>query len=114
MPLPFRHMTPLRSENVGRSVVAAVRRGTPRVVMPRVANVLLLGEALSPRIGDLIAYALSLRPVARMFRISRGTTYHQAIASLQVDAQSHAISDESADQVTLPTAPKAVHAVRLT
>ena len=83
MPLPFRHMTPLSSDDVGRAVVAAVRRATPRVVLPRVANVLLLGEALSPRIGDLIAYGLSLRPVARLFRISRGTTYHQAIASRQ-------------------------------
>ena len=84
MPLPFRHMTPLSSEDVGRLVVAAVRRGTPRVVLPRIANVLLLGEALSPRIGDLIAYALSLRPFAWLFGMSRGTTYHQAIANRQI------------------------------
>jgi NAD(P)-dependent dehydrogenase (short-subunit alcohol dehydrogenase family) len=81
MPIPFRHMTPLPSEDVGRSVVAAVRRGTPRVVLPRIANVLLLGEALSPRIGDLIAYGLSLRPIARLFGMSRGTTYHEAIGN---------------------------------
>ncbi len=84
MPLPFRHMTPLSSEDVGRSVVAAVRRGTPRVVLPRIANVLLLGEALSPRIGDLIAHGLSLRLVARLFGMSRGTTYHEAIGNRPV------------------------------
>ncbi|MHA7648484.1 SDR family NAD(P)-dependent oxidoreductase [Mycobacterium sp. ML4] len=81
MPAPFRHMTPLSSEDVGRAVVAATRRGAPRVVLPRVANVLLLGEAVSPRIGDLIARALSMRSVARLFGVSRGATYHQAIAS---------------------------------
>jgi len=84
MPLPFRHMTPLSSEDVGRVVVAAVRHRTPRVVLPRIANLLLLGEALSPRIGDLIAYGLSLRPVARLFGLSRGTTYHQAITNRQI------------------------------
>ncbi|TPG31156.1 hypothetical protein EAH80_24370 [Mycobacterium hodleri] len=82
MPAPFRHMTPLRSEVVARSVVAAVRRGRRRVVLPRNANMLLLGEALSPRIGDLIASALTMRPIARLLRMSRGTTYHEAISSI--------------------------------
>ncbi|HYO00740.1 MAG TPA: SDR family oxidoreductase [Mycobacterium sp.] len=81
MPAPFRHMTPLQSEDVARSVVAAVRRGKRRVVLPRTANMLLLGEALSPRIGDLIASALTMRPVARLLRMSRGITYHEAISS---------------------------------
>jgi NADP-dependent 3-hydroxy acid dehydrogenase YdfG len=77
MPPPFRHMTPLSADEVARSVVAAVRRGKRRVVSPRTANMLLLGEALSPRIGDLIATALTLRPVARVLGMSRGRTYHE-------------------------------------
>lgn len=81
MPPPFRHMTPLSSEEVGRSVVAAVRRRTPRVVLPRTANMLLLGEAFSPRIGDLIASALTRRGVARLLGMSRGRTYHETISS---------------------------------
>jgi short-subunit dehydrogenase len=81
LPPPFRHMTPVSSEEVARSVVAAVRRGTRRVVLPRPANFLLLGEALSPRIGDLIASALTRRPVARLVGMSRGTTYHDTIVS---------------------------------
>jgi NADP-dependent 3-hydroxy acid dehydrogenase YdfG len=81
LPPPFRHMTPVSSEEVARSVVAAVRRGTRRVVVPRPANFLLLGEALSPRIGDLIASALTRRPIARLAGMSRGTTYHDTIVS---------------------------------
>jgi len=81
LPPPFRHMSPVSSEEVARSVVAAVRRGTRRVVLPRPANVLLLGEALSPRIGDLIASALTRRPIARLVGMSRGTTYHDTIVS---------------------------------
>ena len=84
MPPPFRHMTPLSSEDVGRAVVAAVRRGKRRVVLPRTANMLLLGEALSPWIGDLVAHALTLRPIARLLGMNRGQTYHQAISSRQL------------------------------
>jgi NADP-dependent 3-hydroxy acid dehydrogenase YdfG len=79
MPPPFRYMTPLSPEDVGRSVVAAVRRGRRRVVLPRTANMLLLGEALSPRIGDLIAFALTLQPVIWLLGMGRGKTYHETI-----------------------------------
>ncbi|CAN5582467.1 hypothetical protein BH11ACT6_BH11ACT6_12570 [soil metagenome] len=84
MPLPFRRMTPLTPDDVGRAVVAAARRGTPRVVLPRQATLLLLGEAVSPRIGDLVALALSKPLFARIIRMNNGTTYHQAIAKPQV------------------------------
>jgi NADP-dependent 3-hydroxy acid dehydrogenase YdfG len=80
MPAPFRHMTPLSPEDVGRSVVDAVRQGKRRVILPRTANMLLLGEALSPRVGDLIAWALTKRQIARLLRMSRGSTYHEAIS----------------------------------
>jgi short-subunit dehydrogenase len=79
MPPPFRHMTPLSADDVGRSAVVAVRRGKRRVVLPRTAGMLLLGEALSPRIGDSIASALTVRPVARLLGMSRGKTYHETI-----------------------------------
>jgi hypothetical protein len=42
---------------------------------------LLLGEAFSPRIGDLIATALTRRPIARLLGMSRGRTYHETISS---------------------------------
>jgi NADP-dependent 3-hydroxy acid dehydrogenase YdfG len=79
MPPPFRHMTPLSPDDVGRAVVAAVRHGKRRVVLPRMAGMLLLGEALSPRIGDLIATALAKRPIARALGMSDGRTYHEML-----------------------------------
>ena len=79
LPPPFRHMTPLSPEDVGRAVVAAVRHHRRRVVLPRTANMLLLGEALSPRIGDLIASALTHRRIAALLGMSRGRTYHETI-----------------------------------
>ncbi|SDM83554.1 SDR family NAD(P)-dependent oxidoreductase [Actinacidiphila guanduensis] len=79
MPPPFRHMTPLSPDDVGRAVVAAVRHGKRRVVLPRMAGALLLGEALSPRIGDLIAAALAKRPIARALGMSDGRTYHEVL-----------------------------------
>ncbi|OBJ85267.1 SDR family NAD(P)-dependent oxidoreductase [Mycobacterium asiaticum] len=79
MPPPFRHMTPLTSEAVAHAVVTAVRRGAPRVVMPGPAKLLLLGEAFSPRIGDLMASALARRSFIRLVGMSRGKTYHQMI-----------------------------------
>lgn len=81
MPPPFRHMTPLSSDDVARCVVAAVRRNKRRAVLPQQAKMLLLGEALSPRIGDLIAAGLTHRPIARILGMSRGQTYHETISS---------------------------------
>lgn len=80
MPPPFRHMTPLTSEQVARAVLKAVRRKTARVVLPRPASVLLLAEALSPRIGDFLAAALTRKPVAFLVGMGRGRTYHQTLA----------------------------------
>ncbi|MFD3522189.1 SDR family NAD(P)-dependent oxidoreductase [Streptomyces sp. NPDC058653] len=79
MPPPFRYMTPLSAEGVAREVVDAVRYGKRRVVLPRMANMLLLGEALSPRVGDLIASALARRPVVRVLGLGRGGTYHETL-----------------------------------
>ena len=80
MPPPFRHMTPLTADDVAGAVVAAVRHRKRRVVLPRPANTLLLGEALSPRLGDVIATALTRRPIAKLFGMSRGLTYHASLA----------------------------------
>ncbi|MFF0458577.1 SDR family NAD(P)-dependent oxidoreductase [Nocardia africana] len=80
MPPPFRHMTPLSADDVAQAVVAAVRHEKRRVVLPRTANMLLLGEAVSPRLGDLIASALTRRSIAKALGMSRGKTYHGTIS----------------------------------
>jgi short-subunit dehydrogenase len=81
MPPPFRHLTPLKAERVARDVVDGVARGRRRVVAPRRANMLLLGDALSARLGDGIARALAHGALARILRLSSGETYHQAIGA---------------------------------
>jgi len=79
MPPPFRYMTPLSSEDVAQAVLKAVRQGTRRAVLPRTANMLLLAEALSPRLSDLVAQALTVNPIARLLGMSRGPTYHEVV-----------------------------------
>ena len=86
MPPPFRHMTPLAPEYVGRATVRAVYRGQRRLVLPRVANMLLLAEAVSPRLGDLVARALTVKTIAWLLGMSRGKTYHQAISEARPPA----------------------------
>jgi short-subunit dehydrogenase len=80
MPPPFKHMTPLSAEKVAAAVVSAVTRRRRRVVLPWQANMLLLEEALSPWLGDLIARALTVRLIARLLGMSRGPTYHDMLA----------------------------------
>jgi short-subunit dehydrogenase len=80
MPPPFRHMTPISVEKVAHAVIAAVDHRRRRVVLPWQANMLLLGEALSPRLGDAIARALAVKPIAGLLGMSRGSTYHELIA----------------------------------
>jgi NAD(P)-dependent dehydrogenase (short-subunit alcohol dehydrogenase family) len=84
MPAPFRYMTPLSSKYVGDAIVRAVRRGKGRLIMPRVANMLLWGEALSPRLGDMIARALAIKPIAWSLGMYRGRTYHQLLPKLAI------------------------------
>jgi short-subunit dehydrogenase len=80
MPPPFRHLTPLTPERVAKAVVAAVRRGKARVVLPWQAQMLLLGEAISPRLGDWTARALAQGALAKLLGLSAGATYHEAIS----------------------------------
>jgi short-subunit dehydrogenase len=84
MPPPFRHMTPISPEKVAAAVIAVVARRRRRVVLPWQANMLLLGEALSPRLGDLIARALTVRVIARLLGMSNGITYHDMLGSRPV------------------------------
>jgi NADP-dependent 3-hydroxy acid dehydrogenase YdfG len=79
MPPPFRHMTPLAPDNVAAAVISAVDRRRRRVVLPWQANMLLLGEAISPWLGDLIARALTIRSIARLLGMSNGSTYHDLL-----------------------------------
>ena len=74
MPPPFRHMTPMSPDYVGNTVAEAVLRRTSRVVLPPMANMLLLGQALSPVLGDAIAYALTVPAIAKILGLSGANT----------------------------------------
>jgi hypothetical protein len=108
MPPPFRHMTPLSSEKVAAAVVSAVMRRQRRVVLPWQANMLLLGEALSPWFGDLIARALTVRFVARLLGMSSGQTYHDTLARRSLARGAFLVAAAVTGAATmLPTPPRA-------
>jgi hypothetical protein len=81
MPPAFRYLTPLSIDDVARATVSAVRRRKRRVVVPRIVNLLLLAEAFSSRIGDLIITGLTHRWFAWAIGLNRGKTYHQSISN---------------------------------
>ena len=80
MPPPFRYMTPLSADEVAEVVIKAVVHKRRRTVLPWQANILLLGEAVSPWLGDLIARALTVRTISRLLGMSSGPSYHTAIS----------------------------------
>ncbi|WP_406813507.1 SDR family NAD(P)-dependent oxidoreductase [Mycobacterium sp. M23085] len=82
MPPAFRYLTPLSVDDVARTVVGAVRRGKRRVVIPKIVTVLLVTEAISSHLGDLVINGLArYRWFGRAIGLSRGKTYHQSIST---------------------------------
>src|SRR5437588_7471187 len=75
MPPPFRAMTPRTPEFVAAGIVNAVSKQQPRVVMPAPPHTLLLGDALSPHIGDLIVRLLSKPLFSYLVGMYRGRVY---------------------------------------
>ena len=85
MPPAFRFMTPLTPERVAQATLNAVDRRHRRTVLPWQANMLRFGEAMSPRIGDTIAGALTIHTIARLLGLSSGPSYHAAIGHLTAE-----------------------------
>ena len=52
MPVQFSHMKPLAPETVAQAIVRAVRKGSPRVILPWQPPLMLLGDTVSARFGD--------------------------------------------------------------
>ncbi len=61
MPAPFRYMKALTPEAVARAIVKAVGRHSLRVVVPWQPRLLLLSDALSAGLGDLVVRLLAAR-----------------------------------------------------
>jgi NADP-dependent 3-hydroxy acid dehydrogenase YdfG len=75
MPPPFRAMTPRTPEFVAAGIVKAVHKRLPRVVLPAPPHMLLLGDALSPHVGDLIVRLLSKPAFSYLVGMYRGHVY---------------------------------------
>src|SRR5918996_1031665 len=75
MPPPFRAMTPRTPEFVAAGIVKAVYKQQPRVVLPAPPHMLLLGDALSPHVGDLIVRLLSKPLFSYLVGMYRGRVY---------------------------------------
>ena len=59
MPAPFRYMKPLTPETVARQIVKAVGKHSSRIVIPWQPRTLLLSEAFSAWLGDVMVRLLA-------------------------------------------------------
>ncbi|MGR9074126.1 MAG: SDR family NAD(P)-dependent oxidoreductase [Gammaproteobacteria bacterium] len=59
MPAPFRYMKPLTPDAVARQIVKAVGKRFERIIIPWQPRMLILSEALSARLGDLMVRLLA-------------------------------------------------------
>lgn len=81
MPPPFRRLTPIPVEQVAQAALNGISKNTPRIVVPWQPKVLMLGQAISPRLGNFILRVLETRLFGWVFRTFRGTTYHHGTPS---------------------------------
>jgi hypothetical protein len=75
MPPPFKNMTPVTVKRVAEDILQAVLKRQPRVVIPFPPKLLLLQDALSPRLGDLIVRMFSNPIFASLIGMYRGKVY---------------------------------------
>lgn len=75
MPPPFRRMTPIPVESVAAAVLNGVYKNQARIVVPFQPKMLLLADAISPRLGDLIVRLMPNRVFAFLIGIYRGKVY---------------------------------------
>ncbi|MCH7517669.1 MAG: SDR family oxidoreductase [Candidatus Dadabacteria bacterium] len=77
MPPPFRGITPISVESVAKAVVNGVYYNQARIIVPFQPKLLLLADAISPRIGDLIVKLLSNKVFSRLLGTYSGRLYHE-------------------------------------
>ena len=76
MPPPFRGITPISVESVAKAVVNGVYYNQARIIVPFQPKLLLLADAISPHIGDLVVKLLSNKVFSRLLGTYRGRLYH--------------------------------------
>ncbi len=78
MPPPFRRFTPIPVESVAEAVLNGVDKNQARIIVPFQPKFLLLADAISPRLGDLIVRLLPNKVFSSLLRIYRGKTYEHS------------------------------------
>jgi len=82
MPPPFRNLTPIPVEDVAAAVLDGVRKNQLRIVVSLPAKMLLLADAVSPKLGDLIVRLLESKLFGRLIGSYKGSVYqHEAQSS---------------------------------
>ncbi|MCZ6527159.1 MAG: SDR family NAD(P)-dependent oxidoreductase [Candidatus Dadabacteria bacterium] len=76
MPPPFRGITPIPVESVAKAVVNGVYYNQARIIVPFQPKLLLLADAISPHIGDLVVKLLSNKVFSRLLGTYSGRLYH--------------------------------------
>jgi len=75
MPPPFRRFTPIPVDQVGKAVLDGVYNNRPRIIVPFQPKLMLLADAISPKIGDLIVRLLPNKIFAFLLRSYKGKIY---------------------------------------
>lgn len=86
MPPPFRRLSPIPVEAVADAAVEGVRRRRPRIVVPVQPRLLMLLDAISPRLGDGMVRLLESERFSRLIGSYRGTTYRHGPEARGSDA----------------------------
>lgn len=75
MPPPFKRFTPISAESVAEAVLKGINKKQYRVIVPFQPKMLLLADAISPRLGDLIVRLMPNRVFASLIGIYSGKVY---------------------------------------
>ena len=78
MPPPFRRFTPIPVEQVGKAVLDGIYNNRPRIIVPFQPKLMLLADAISPKIGDMLVRLLPNKVFAFLLRTYKGKVYQHA------------------------------------
>lgn len=75
MPPPFRRFTPITVEKVAKAVLDGIYKNRARIIVPFQPKIMLLADAISPKLGDLIVRLLPNKVFAFLLRTYKGKVY---------------------------------------
>lgn len=75
MPPPFKRFTPISPEYVAEAVLTGIEKNHRRIVIPFQPNMLVIADAFSPRLGDMVLRMLPNKVISRLLGTYRGRLY---------------------------------------